>query len=67
MQTTREKGRYNHNVVFLMCLLNKGEIKQKNKSYSFEEVYQMWWSNDYTVYRNHEEITLDRKSDLFRL
>lgn len=45
----------------------KGEVKQKNKSYTFEEVYQMWWSNDYTVYRHHEEITLDRTKDLFRL
>ncbi len=31
MQTTKERGRYNHNVVFLMCLLNKEENRMAIK------------------------------------
>lgn len=43
----------------------KGEVKKKKGSYTFEEVYQMWWHKKYTVTQHHEQSTLDRTATCF--
>lgn len=43
----------------------KGEVKKKKGSYTFKEVYQMWWNKKYTVTQHHEQSTLDRTKTCF--
>ena len=45
----------------------KGEVKKKKNDYTFEEVYEMWWKKKYMITKHHEEVTLKRTKDLFRL
>ena len=44
----------------------KGEVKKKKGSYTFKEVYQMWWDKKYTVTQHHEQSTLDRTKTCFK-
>lgn len=45
----------------------KGEAKKKKGDYTFEEVYQIWWKKKYIVTKHHEQSTLSRTKDIFRL
>lgn len=45
----------------------KGEFKKKKGNYTFEEVYKIWWQKKYIVTKHHEQSTLNRTKDIFRL